>query len=431
MKRSKIFIVAIVVALLVPTVATAFAPTESTGENRRLAAFPSVKTETGLNTAFLTELGDWFEDHYAFRNILTAADAFAHSLFGVSSSGRIVDGSDGWLYYTTSVEDSLAFDSMTDEELRKIAHNLEVIDLFARENGSRLVFTVAPNKSTLYPEHLPYYYRATGEQTAVERLGGMLGDIDYVDLYPIFEESEETLYLRTDSHWNDLGAALVFEKLAGAMELGTVKYDEPIKRTGDAGDLARMLYYKFAKREENYTRGLRGGWVCEEGSDPEADVLIRTTNPKAEGSAVVFRDSFGISLFDFFADNTGSLVYSSTQPYKVGQFVEESSPDVILIEKVERNLKDLITNTPVMTCPVLHVVVRDGETIPGGERGENFYDPDYTTFSVDAGDHETVLCRIDGEERACFLCADGRAECVVKNDLLTENTEFEFIGVKQ
>ena len=36
----------------------------------------------------------------------------------------------------------------------------ELIDSFTRSRGAEFVFTVAPNKNTLYPDKMPYYYGA-------------------------------------------------------------------------------------------------------------------------------------------------------------------------------------------------------------------------------------------------------------------------------
>lgn len=65
------------------------------------------------------------------------------------------------------------------------------------------LFTIAPNKNSLYGEHMPYYdsSRVSEEKNLVnikpwlEREG-----VHYADLYEMFQGQEEILYHKRDSH---------------------------------------------------------------------------------------------------------------------------------------------------------------------------------------------------------------------------------------
>ena len=47
---------------------------------------------------------------------------------------------------------------MSDRALFNTRHNLEITQNYLTENNVNFLFTVAPNKNTLYSENMPYYY---------------------------------------------------------------------------------------------------------------------------------------------------------------------------------------------------------------------------------------------------------------------------------
>ena len=76
--------------------------------NRTLSAFPALKTEEGLNVNWLSDAGDYFQDHFAFRNELVTANALVNGkIFQVSTASGVIQGTDGWLYYKDSLDDYL------------------------------------------------------------------------------------------------------------------------------------------------------------------------------------------------------------------------------------------------------------------------------------------------------------------------------------
>lgn len=47
---------------------------------------------------------------------------------------------------------------MSDRALFNTRHNLEITQNYLTEMNVKFLFTVAPNKNTLYSENMPYYY---------------------------------------------------------------------------------------------------------------------------------------------------------------------------------------------------------------------------------------------------------------------------------
>ena len=105
--RSKLFIAAFLILCTLPLWSLfAASKNEDNAENRRLAAAPQLMTDQGLNIRFLPDAGAWFEDHFGLRERMVTGNALLRSrLFGVSSADGVIDGTDGWLYYTDSLSD--------------------------------------------------------------------------------------------------------------------------------------------------------------------------------------------------------------------------------------------------------------------------------------------------------------------------------------
>ena len=107
MKKSLIFILACMAVCLLPLAGMAVRPTTVSTENRAMSDFPDLKREDGgWNQEFFREFEKYFNEHFAFRNELVYADAVIQtSLFQVSSVDTVTYGKDGWLYYTSTLDD--------------------------------------------------------------------------------------------------------------------------------------------------------------------------------------------------------------------------------------------------------------------------------------------------------------------------------------
>lgn len=160
-------------------------------------------------------------------------------------------GQDDWLYLT----DELKFYPDGD------AHQRTRLDLVAKVHqalnlqGVKLLVALVPDKARIYPQHLaaPFHGRMPGytqarytQALATLRAQGIVAP----DLLAVMdrESSQNPLYYRTDTHWNNAGAALSARAIAAA--LGSSRPDLDITRfstqaTGAAtdrpGDLIKLM----------------------------------------------------------------------------------------------------------------------------------------------------------------------------------------------
>lgn len=353
-KKSILFITLCMVLCLIPSVGMLFFPTTQTTENKAMAPAPQLITEEGsFNKAFFQDFESWFTERVALRNVLLSVDGRIQSgIFQESNVSGVIDGTDGWLYYSSTLSDYRGEDVMTDRELFNLAHNIGVVQEYAEDRGMGFVFTIAPNKNTLYPEYMPYYKsRILNKDHSAKLLAPYLQDVNYLDLFQMFENTDEVLYLKRDSHWNNKGAYMAYEGMMDMLGLSYEKLAEPTLQKAENGDLNKMLYSFYGPLEENYYYDLPGSYTYEKEGATVEDGWIITNNLEGSGSLLMFRDSFANTLIPFFSERFETACYSKGMPNALERFVETYSPDQLIIQKVERNISDYLDNPPILTPP--------------------------------------------------------------------------------
>lgn len=352
-----VFIVCCLLVCLIPFAAMTVRPTTQSTENRMLSAFPSpVNREGGLNLNFFREFETYFSEHFAFRNELVYADSFIQSgVFHSSASERVIVGSEDWLYYASTLPDYLGSDRMSARELYNTAHNLALTDAFVRRAGSEMLIAVPPNKNTLYGEHMPYYASLIVDPVhSMDALTPLLREqgLRYADLAALFRAEGETLYLKRDSHWNNRGALLAYDLMMDTLGLAHEDYrDAPATRSFDQqGDLSRMLYTLYGDPGPDYHYSSLQPYERLDGGTAPDDPWIETSGAEGHGSLLMFRDSFGNTLLPFFAGAFEQARFTREAPYGLESLMAVHRPDVVILEKVERNLRDFIREPPIFSA---------------------------------------------------------------------------------
>lgn len=353
-KLQVLYITAFFAACLVPSLGMAVTKQEASSENRTLAKFPSAKTEEGsINVDWMEEFGDYFQDHFAFRNELVTANAVLNGkVLGTSTADGVIQGTNDWLYYKDSLNDYLGEELLGERSLYNIAHSLSLMQEYLEGKDVDFVFTVAPNKNSLYGENMPYYDSLkVSEDKNLVNLETYLNEegVSYVNLYETFLNEDEVLYHERDSHWNNKGAALAADTLLTALEKDHDSYEGETYtvRTDFEGDLDEMLYPLAMTKEDEiyYDKGTTFAYVEEVESNFEP--RITTVNPSREGSVVVFRDSFGNALLPFLADAYANAYFSRGIPYQMTE-IDTHTADTVIVERAERFLPDMAQDAPQM-----------------------------------------------------------------------------------
>lgn len=364
-------------ALLIPLVGMIWAPNDSTQENRELAEVPHLFSDGQFNRGYLSDLGGYFADHFAYRESMVDANArLFSSLFGISTAENVVLGTEGWLYYAGTLADYQNKVPLRERQARNIAHNLRMLQDWCSAQGADFVFTVAPDKNSLYGSDMPYYYPQVANDD-MEMLEAWLDayKVRYVDMHSVLTEAGGVQYFLRDSHWSDRGALLGHDAIADALSLKTAGIDpaDLIEHKDYVGDLNRMLYPVSAIPEADwYAEGVNDGsgetgtmrsgafWDYVEGADPN-DGIVATepteANPYASvaasnGTMLMFRDSFAIGLLPFFACETESARFDKMVPYNGLQLLDEAY-DSVVVERAQRHVADLADEAFIMPYPAV------------------------------------------------------------------------------
>jgi alginate O-acetyltransferase complex protein AlgJ len=220
------------------------------------------------------------------------------------------------------------------------------------------LFVVAPNKATIYPEHLPPLDLLTNRRTRLDQVFDDLRshtDIAFIDLRPalLAAKASGELYYKHDTHWNGKAAAIASAKIVDHLRISfpglapLSNEDFRIRTEPDwVGDLARMLGTIPLLKEEKIKlmpQALKGATFIANPFSPPADhpfstdALITTENPApGQPTAIVLRDSFFESVIPVLSERLSRATYLRT--YHIPAAANEIRPDVVVLEIVERTL---------------------------------------------------------------------------------------------
>lgn len=320
--------------------------------NERLAEMPSLITEDGsINTGYLSQLQSYVNDRFFLRQKLITLDHRLSNLLGVSGESSVIAGRDGWLFFAETLDDFTGTNLMSSREVFSAASNVALMDAYCRNTGKDFTFVVAPNKNSLYGEFMPNFgvSAKTSNAAHFHDLLGQFG-VAYVDLFTAFGEVEEPLYFAHDSHWNSRGAALGADLINRSFGIESNYYGADFsQQEAHTGDLYEMVFPGAWDSETNPVYGGALNYTfTSKATQPDAIVL--NTAGAGEGSLLCYRDSFGILLFPYLADSSSSAKFSRSVSYDM-----TGSEDRVVVELVERNLRYLIRNVPVMPSPVRNI----------------------------------------------------------------------------
>lgn len=347
----KVYIIAILVMCCLPLLLMPVLGEKESAEKRALSAFPSLFEDGKFNTSFSQQLDTWITEHFSLRSeMITANNYLKATVFSSSDEDKVIVGKDDWLYFAETAPDFLGQNLLADREITDIAYTLELVNEYVTDKGGRLVFAAAPNKNTLYPGNMPAYYRRTSEKTNLDRLTEALSEKPYfIDLRKTLSTAEEQTYHARDSHWNNIGARYGFNALLDTAGKRHERYEDRTyhwERVWD-GDLDGMIFPKLGYKDWQAVFDIDWTYAYTSNFHSEEDVLITTENQDAEGTLLMFRDSFTNALLPFMAQNYASATFSRATPYSLYQ-LEETAYDTVIIEIVERNLPNLLLTAPMM-----------------------------------------------------------------------------------
>ncbi len=364
-------------------------------ENHPLAAFPGLAD----GWAFFTGMDGWATDNLVFRGgALATADWVSRTLFGEpppfdegggapagplpggpvedptgpgagdSDAGpsesppqagfrRVVEGTDGWLYFGTDALAKCHPEHPLDETMAALTALRKAVE----DSGREFVLVVVPDKSTAVPEHLPDSYpgkecaeKVTPDlwQQAVRVAGAM--DIR-TQLDSAARRLDRPVYYPMDTHWTHEGSIEMVRALAEQVRPNITRPWElvPHNRYSNPADLPPLIGRTGDNHATSYLLEPDGEEDrTEPGTSKLADPVHDATDPirgMISTPTVVLGDSFLVAASRYlpaaFADLT--MQYYNTAASDPATVIDTiGDGETVVLEVVERNIA--AGNPPVL-----------------------------------------------------------------------------------
>ncbi len=341
---------------LVPVYTMFFLPDTKVAEKQEVAQMPTLTLEDGsFNDDFPSQYENYLSDNFTFRQeVISTYGKVKYTVFNVSAEEQVIAGDDGWLYFSKTLDDYKGENQLSEYDIQAICKTVDLIDEYAESQGAEFVFMIAPNKNSVYPENMPYYYTPAEGNTNLENLSNALsGEEYYLNILSSLDLSQGQLYHKTDTHWNNLGAAQCYNAMMDGLALPHTNYIEGgyIEDTVWQGDLTAMML----PNEEIYDTQIIFNTPTEyeyiSKFRTEEDLNIETYNEDGTGNILVYRDSFCNALLPLIANDFQYCKFTRVIPYRISTEFATQQYDVIVIEIVERNIGELLKGAPMIKAP--------------------------------------------------------------------------------
>lgn len=330
-----------------------------------IAIAPELKRDEWLSKKFLYNMD--------FASALLAATLYP---MGISTSpNQVIIGFDDWLYMGDEYQDSISYarrpanakDIALGQQIGNAAQAWETY--FASKGVKLFRVMVAPDKGTIYPEHMPAWARPTSHGVTDALFSGT-GAAQYIDFRSVLLKDKgkhpQALYYKTDSHWNTLGTAIAFQHFAqhagaAAPEIewpAAAAYELSSVTPKNGGDLANFLRltnrlndleplvraYEPPAQTSRYdfdTKKIIGFGPSPRIGSPLQPLLFKTESALNKKKVLWLRDSFGAAMSPLMSATFSDVLQlhwsKAVNPGgRLVQLVEEFKPDYVFYTVVER-----------------------------------------------------------------------------------------------
>ncbi len=251
---------------------------------------------------------------------------------GLQPPATASTGQEGWLFSGTEITDACSGENQHGQLLSRWASLVKA----ARDAGPTVVMFAVPDKSSVYPEHLPEDDPSRDcALRAKDRLWGLLAEQGpelgvfelRSKLVRLKSRLGNQLFEREDTHWTTLGAltlvAAALDKLGEGIQ---IESGEVVKRgpVGYDGDLNIASGREAAAQRIEY------------------DIVRDEDAPRVPGRTVLICDSFAYRKMHIFRPYFEDIRYVSLYDGNEKVVNAISSADHVIFEAAEHNLRSYV-----------------------------------------------------------------------------------------
>lgn len=289
-----------------------------------------------------------------------------------TNPGQVKIGQDGWLIFQDNMPDYRKANAFKPAELDSILVRTKKLHDKLAESRSSLVWAMAPNTTTVYPESVPSRFKETNPKSRREQLRELLAgsaSLNFLDLTDALleEKARRQIYAKTDTHWNDIGAFVGYRQImlalarlrpeqASRLSPLLIERFNITSKAAAGGDLARMLGLQDELTEERILLVPKQPRAATTEAfdvvDPDApaktltkwQTLVSRNKASCPGpKAVIYRDSFGNALLPFLQEHfcKATIVWYQAANLDLS-LIEREKPDFVIVINTERMTESVI-----------------------------------------------------------------------------------------
>lgn len=268
-------------------------------------------------------------------------------------------GKNGWYFLGNAYDETVAKLKLakipTEAEIAEVKRDFSEYAEIGRRYGAQTILMIGPNKSSIYPEHLPNVLKPSERRyinfflDELHKIPGLVVYDPTADLLAA-KSKEGILYRIADTHWNQRGAYVAYIGLMKKVDVQSVQVEFK-QRSTRGGDLIEMSVsndsFPDLQDDWNVVWNRRPAWterkIANEQKSPfGSPTLVINKVPVSEKHVWVIGDSYTDQLKQYLNATFGEIRYVGHWRQKLKTLEEdlmgaERKPDLIIINKVERS----------------------------------------------------------------------------------------------
>lgn len=280
-----------------------------------------------------------------------------------AESRTVFAGRMSQLHYPNTLDDYYGSNLFTEKELERISKVMNNrLKSVRRASGidTKLVYLIAPNSLTIYPETATddMIAKKVSDNSRLRQFAALAesredDNILMIDLADYMKTKKDLgkLYYQTDTHWNTFGAYFGYYGLMTVISEdsgieGTAPYELDLfnvyQNIQSSGDLCNFLGIDNSVVSEYVTYcSAKFPLTAVRDTDSIGSEVMRTGDTSLP-KAVVMRDSFGAALISFVSEHFNEITFMPPGNGVDTEILKATQPDYFIQVLVERNLGSLL-----------------------------------------------------------------------------------------
>jgi hypothetical protein len=369
----KVFIIIVTFIFITPSVFNFINLADKTNENRNLKPRPDFSFNNIENSGnpfiaayyevinYKDEYDKYYTSNFSLKKPLFKPYYFIQKniLHKNPLPEKVVNGKDGWMFlgdsYSNVISESRGLLKFNEKQVNLIRKNVLSATNYLKENDIFYYLAIAPNKHSIYGDKL-FNTNYNGETKKTQVHNALSNyNLKLIDLGKGFDEIEEQLFFKTNTHWNDLGAYYGYKNLMKTIKrefknIKSVSLNEVDIETKISWkeDLTNMLDIRVKEIGEYYTiknpksQKIKSRLTIPDNYKRKPETYERRYKSNSNDIKVlIFRDSFSTAMEKYLAESFGETVFIFSSIIDK-DLIQKEKPDLIIHEIIERNIDVLL-----------------------------------------------------------------------------------------